>query len=74
MQAKREQRFFICLYSPDSPDLNPVEKLWAKVKSILRKLQVRSLGTLDAAISVALNCASENDCAGWFRCAGYCLF
>ncbi|MBD5168914.1 MAG: transposase [Oscillibacter sp.] len=59
---------------PYSPDLNPIEKLWAKVKAILRKLRVRSLDTLDAAIRFALNCASADDCVGWFHCAGYCLF
>ena len=59
---------------PYSPDLNPIEKLWSKVKAILRKLRVRSLDALDDAIRSALNCVSADDCAGWFRCAGYCLF
>lgn len=59
---------------PYSPDLNPIEKLWSKVKAILRKLRVRSLDVLDDAIRSALNCTSVDDCAGWFRCAGYCLF
>ncbi len=63
------------LYSPPySPDLNPIEKLWSKVKAILRKFRVRSLVALDDAIRSALNCASAVDCASWFRCAGYCLF
>ena len=59
---------------PYSPDLNPIEKLWSKVKAILRKLRVRSLDALDDAIRFALNCVSADDCVGWFRCAGYCLF
>jgi len=59
---------------PYSPDLNPIEKLWSKVKAILRKLRVRSLDALEPAIHFALNCVSPDDCAGWFRCAGYCLF
>ena len=59
---------------PYSPDLNPIEKLWSKVKAILRKLRVRSLDALDDAIRFALNCVSADDCDGWFRCAGYCLF
>lgn len=63
------------LYLPAySPDLNPIEKLWSKVKAILRKLRIRSLDALDTAIRFALSCASADDCAGWFRCAGYCLF
>ena len=59
---------------PYSPDLNPIEKLWSKVKAILRKLRVRSPDLLPAAIRFAFNCVLPDDCAGWFRCAGYCLF
>lgn len=59
---------------PYSPDLNPIEKLWSKVKAVLRKLRVRSSNALDAAIRFALDQVSADDCAGWFRCAGYCLF
>ena len=59
---------------PYSPDLNPIEKLWSKVKALLRKLRVRSPGALDDAIRFALSCVSPDDCVGWFRCAGYCLF
>lgn len=63
------------LYLPAySPDLNPIEKLWSKVKAILRKLRIRSLDALDTAIRFALSCVSADECAGWFRCAGYCLF
>ena len=63
------------LYLPAySPDFNPMEKLWSKVKAVLRKLRVRSPHALDAAIRVALGQVSLHDCAAWFRCAGYCLF
>lgn len=63
------------LYLPAySPDLNPIEKLWSKVKAVLRKLRARSPGALDAAIRCALDLVSADDCAAWFRCAGYCLF
>lgn len=59
---------------PYSPDLNPIEKLWSKVKAILRKLRIRSPDALNTAIRFALDQVSTDDCAGWFRCAGYCLF
>ena len=59
---------------PYSPDLNPIEKLWSKVKAILRKLPVRSPEMLPAVIRIAFNCVPPDDCAGWFRCTGYCLF
>ena len=59
---------------PYSPDLNLIEKLWSKVKSILRKLRVRTTDDLDAAIPFAFCQISPDDCAGWFRSSGYCLF
>ena len=63
------------LYLPAySPDLNPIEKLWSKVKAILRKFRVRSPDALDAAIRFAFRCVSAHDCLGWFHYAGYCLF
>lgn len=63
------------LYLPAySPDLNPIEKLWSKVKAVLRKLRARSPDALDTAIRFALGQVSADDCVGWFRCAGYCLF
>lgn len=63
------------LYLPAySPDLNPIEKLWSKVKATLRKLRVRSPDALDSAIQFAFRCVSPHDCLAWFRHAGYCLF
>ena len=63
------------LYLPAySPDLNPIEKLWSKMKAILRRLRVRSPDALDAAIRSAFRCVSAHDCLGWFLYAGYCLF
>lgn len=58
---------------PYSPDLNPIEKLWSKVKAILRKLKARTLDALPAAIHTAFAQISVNDCAGWFRSCGYLL-
>lgn len=59
---------------PYSPDFNPIEKLWSKVKAILRKLRIRFFDDLAPAIREAIACVSSRDCAAWFRCAGYCLF
>ena len=55
---------------PYSPDLNPIEKMWSKMKSILRKLRVRSAALLPDAVREALAAVSRSDCDGWFRCAG----
>jgi len=56
---------------PYSPDLNPIELMWSKIKAILRKLKVRAKELLDEAIAVALNSVSTSDISGWFRHDGY---
>lgn len=56
---------------PYSPDLNPIEKLWSKVKSLLRKYKVRSADELPLAIERAFAAISPSDCVGWFASCGY---
>lgn len=65
----------ICyLYLPPySPDLNPIEKLWSKVKAFLRKLKTRTVNALPDAIQTAFSHISQSDCAGWFRSCNYSL-
>lgn len=58
---------------PNSPDLNPIEKMWSKVKAILRKWKVRSLDLLPDAIRAALACVSPLVCQHWFAASAYCL-
>ena len=52
---------------PYSPDLNPIEKMWSKIKSILRKLKARDLDTLPEAVAYAFSKICVFDCIGWFR-------
>lgn len=54
-----------------SPDLNPIEKMWSKVKSILRTLKARTKETLINAIARALDQITANDANGWFESCGY---
>ncbi len=62
----------IPLYLPPySPDLNPIEKMWSKMKAILRKLRIRVKDNLIPAVHQALACVLPSDCEGWFCCAGY---
>lgn len=62
----------IPLYLPPySPDLNPIEKLWSKMKAILRKRRIRVKDALPSAVHNALNMVSPADCRAWFLCAGY---
>jgi transposase len=56
---------------PYSPDLNPIEPAWAKVKALLRRAEARSLDQLDAELPHALAAITPSDAQGWFRHAGY---
>lgn len=54
-----------------SPDLNPIEMMWSKVKSLLRKTQARNHADLLVAIASALNAVTSRDALGWFAAFGY---
>jgi transposase len=56
---------------PYSPDLNPIEKMWSKVKAILRKLKARTEQALITAIAKALESVTAADAKGWFKSCGY---
>jgi transposase len=56
---------------PYSPDLNPIEMAWAKVKALLRKAEARTVDALHAALGPALDAVTARDAAGFFRQAGY---
>jgi transposase len=56
---------------PYSPDLNPVEKMWSKVKAILRTLKARTEESLINAIAKALEAVTASDAKGWFESCGY---
>lgn len=56
---------------PYSPDLNPIEECWSKVKSLLRAAKARTREALDAAVDKAMSAVGPVDAAGWFDHAGY---
>jgi transposase len=56
---------------PYSPDLNPIEPAWAKVKARLRQVAARTADALHGAIGPALDAITTQDAAGFFRHAGY---
>lgn len=58
---------------PYSPDLNPIELMWSKVKAILRKLKARTFDELVDAMRIALDSVEYSDIVGWFEHQGYCL-
>ncbi len=54
-----------------SPDLNPIELMWSKVKALLRKAEARNHPDLLAAIASALRSVTPQDALGWFAHCGY---
>ena len=56
---------------PYSPDLNPIEKLWSKVKSRLRRVAAGTVDELWRAAGDAFRAVTPGECANYFRSCGY---
>ena len=54
-----------------SPDLNPIEKMWSKLKGLLRTAEARTPADVVQAIGQALAQISAKDALGWFASCGY---
>jgi len=54
-----------------SPDFNPVEKMWSKIKQVVRGIKPRTEEELIVATAKALDAISEQDAQGWFNSCGY---
>ena len=55
----------------DSPDRNPIEKMWSKIKSLLRAAEARTPADLITAIGLTLTKVTPQDARGWFVSCGY---
>jgi transposase len=68
VRERIEQTGASVLYLPPySPDLNPIEKAWAKLKQALRASQARTVHALDQAIATLLPTLTPHDAKAWFR-------
>lgn len=56
---------------PYSPDFNPIEQAWSKIKEILRAAKARLLEALEAALTQALAAVTADNAVAWFRHCGY---
>lgn len=68
IQNAGAQVLFLPAYSPD---LNPIEKMWSKVKNLLRGAEARTPADLITAIGQALAKVTPQDALGWFASCGY---
>lgn len=68
IEARGAWAIFLPTYSPD---LNPIENCWSKVKAILRSLKPRTLEELLDALVEAFSSITVQDILGWFRHCGY---
>jgi transposase len=58
---------------PYSPDLNPIEQCWSKLKTFLRAAKARTREALETAVTRALVTVTESDARAWFAHSGYVL-
>jgi transposase len=56
---------------PYSPDFNPIEQCWAKIKEHLRAAKARLLEILDQAVTAAIAVVTSHNAAAWFRHCSY---
>ena len=56
---------------PYSPDFNPIEQVFAKLKALLRKAAARTVDELEAAVATALEAVPPQECAHYIAHAGY---
>ncbi len=70
VEAKGAKLIFV---PPYSPDMNPIERCWSKIKTFLRAAKARTREALEAAIKQSLATVSESDARSWFAHCGYAL-
>ena len=68
IEARGAELVFMPSYSPD---YNPIEQAFSKIKNVLRKLGARTHEALQEAMEEALSKVSAADAAGWFEHCGY---
>ena len=71
IRKRQAEVLFLPAYSPD---LNPIEKMWSKVKQVLRGIKPRTENDLFTATGTALSIITASDAQGWFQSCGYTTF
>jgi transposase len=73
IEAIEEVSAHVLYLPPYSPDFNPIEMMWSKIKAILRKVKARTVDTLISVLPYAFDAVCVNDIKGWFQESGYSL-
>ena len=68
IRAAKAKLLFLPAYSPD---LNPIEQAFAKMKTLLRKADARTIEQTWRTIGALLDCFTPTECANYFTNAGY---
>ena len=74
VEAIRSAGAFEEYLPPYSPDLNPIEKMWSKIKVLLRAMVARTSRALHRAIRRSLERITSQDAVSWFASCGYTIF
>jgi len=67
----REAGADVLYLPPYSPEYNPIEKAWAKMKELLRRVETLTREAFDNAVATAMDAVSRTDIIAWFNYAGY---
>jgi len=70
IEARGARLMYLPAYSPD---LNPIEPAWSKIKQILRSLKARTVEALETAVAEALHAITPENALAWFSHCGYGL-
>ena len=73
-EAIRSRKAKVLFLPAYSPDLNPIEKMWSKVKQLLRGIRAKTIEEIYSGIKRALSSVSARDAQGWFISCGYKSF
>ena len=71
LEALKDLGVEVKLLPAYSPDFNPIEKAWSKVKEAVRRARPRTAAELIDAVGAALQAITPEDIRGWFTHCGY---
>lgn len=71
LQHIRDAGASVFFLPPYSPDMNPIELCWSKLKQILKGLEARTREALDDAVAQAMKLITPEDAAAWFTHCGF---